>query len=172
VRAVGVSNFGPGHLAGLKAAGRELPEANQVELSCWLQQRPLVEFCAREGIVVMAYSPLAKTWRFKKTPVAALAEQTGRTEAQLALRWSLEEGLVTIPNSTNRGRIAENAAVFDFAFDAGQRATMAAADEGFNTTKGYNLQTMPWDEIMVNTPAPGYMDRYPRHELDPRYGRE
>ena len=98
-RAVGVSNFGVPHLAGLAAAGRELPDVNQVELSCWLQQRPLAEFCASHGIRMMAYSPLAKTWRLEKTRVAELAARAGCSEAQLAIRWSLEQGFITIPST-------------------------------------------------------------------------
>ena len=48
---------------------------------------------------MMAYSPLAKTWRLEKTRVAQLAARAGCSEAQLAIRWSLEQGFVTIPST-------------------------------------------------------------------------
>ena len=52
---------------GLQAAQREMPEVNQIELHCWLQQRKTVETCRELGIAVMAYSPLARQQMFGKS---------------------------------------------------------------------------------------------------------
>lgn len=113
VRAVGVSNFGVKQLQALKAAGLEVPEVNQIELHCWLQQRPTVEYCRAEGIVVMSYCPLARCKTFGETDLAKHAAAWGKTEAQCALRWLLQRGFITIPKSSNAERVKQNA-VFDF----------------------------------------------------------
>ena len=65
-KSVGVSNFGVEHLQGLKDAGKELPEVNQIELHCWLQQKELVDYCKSEEIVVMGYCPIARAQKFGK----------------------------------------------------------------------------------------------------------
>eukprot|EP00930_Biecheleria_cincta_P015022 TRINITY_DN12673_c0_g1_i1.p1 TRINITY_DN12673_c0_g1~~TRINITY_DN12673_c0_g1_i1.p1 ORF type:complete len:541 (-),score=69.04 TRINITY_DN12673_c0_g1_i1:70-1692(-) len=59
-KSVGVSNFSIAQLEGLLAAGRELPEVNQIELHPWLQQRRTTEWCDAHGVAVMAYSPLGR----------------------------------------------------------------------------------------------------------------
>lgn len=61
---VGVSNFGVEQLQGLSEAGLELPEVNQIELHCWLQQPQLVDYCVRNGIALMGYRPTANGFRF------------------------------------------------------------------------------------------------------------
>ena len=108
-RAVGVSNFGLKHLKGIKEAGLELPEVNQIELHCWLQQKELTAYCEHEKITVMGYCPLARTKRFKDSALLSIAELLGKTEAQIAIRWSIQSGFITIPNSSTASRIAQNA---------------------------------------------------------------
>ena len=90
--AVGVSNFGAEQLAGLKAAGLEVPEVNQIELHVWHQQRKVAGYCAKEGIVLMAFCPLARCKQFGRTKLAELAAARGRTEAEMAIRWLLQMG--------------------------------------------------------------------------------
>lgn len=91
VKAVGVSNMGAEQIAALQAAGCELPEVNQFELHCFNQQRELVDYCRREGIVVMSFCPLARCKLFGQTQLAAIAEATGQSEAALAIRWLLQK---------------------------------------------------------------------------------
>lgn len=129
-RAVGVSNFGVEQLRQLKAAGCETPEVNQIELHVWLQQRPAVEYCRSEGITVMSYCPLARCKLFGQTELAKLAAEWGRTEPELALRWLLQRGFITIPKSSNAKRVASNA-VFGFSLSEEQLAALDALDQGF-----------------------------------------
>ena len=91
VRAVGVSNFGPEQLEGLKQAGCDVPEVNQFELHCWNQQRELVSYCQREGIAVMSFCPLARCKLFGQTALQQIALETGQSEAALAIRWLLQK---------------------------------------------------------------------------------
>ena len=108
---------------------------NQIELSPFLYRtrEDTLRRCAEEGIVVEAYSPLTKGRRLGDSTVATIAAEVGRTAAQVLIRWSLQKGFVVLPRSSNSGRIAENAAVFDFALDEAQMAAMDALDESLTT---------------------------------------
>jgi diketogulonate reductase-like aldo/keto reductase len=134
-RSIGVSNFLVRHLEELLATASVPPALNQIEVSPFLYRtrEDTIRLCAAEGIVVEAYSPLTKGRRLDDSTVASIAADTDRTPAQVLIRWCLEHGFVVIPRSSNAGRIAENAAVFDFALDEDQMARLDALDEGLTT---------------------------------------
>jgi diketogulonate reductase-like aldo/keto reductase len=123
-RAIGVSNFMVHHLDELLGRAGIPPAVNQIELHPWCQQRDVVAFCETHGIAVVAYSPLAKGTKLRDPHLAAIARAARRTPAQVLLRWSLQKRFVAIPKSAKRERIIENAAIFDFALDADQMATL------------------------------------------------
>ena len=75
-RSVGVSNFGVGHLEGLRAAGRPLPSVNQVELHAMWRQRHIVDWCRQHGVTVMGYSPLVKARYLNDNRLTALASRS------------------------------------------------------------------------------------------------
>jgi diketogulonate reductase-like aldo/keto reductase len=134
-RSIGVSNFLVRHLDELFAHASLPPAVNQIELSPFLfrSREDTLRRCAEEGIVVEAYSPLTKGRRLDDSRVAAIATEVGRTPAQVLVRWSVQKGFVVLPRSSNASRIAENAAVFDFALDDAQVAALDALDEGLTT---------------------------------------
>jgi len=134
-REIGVSNFLVRHLDELLAHASVPPAVNQIELSPFLHRsrEDTLRRCAEHGIVVEAYSPLTKGRRLEDSTVTAIAAELGRTSAQVLIRWSLQKGFVVLPRSSNRERIAENAAVFDFALDDAQMAKLDALDEGLTT---------------------------------------
>ena len=134
-RSIGVSNFLVRHLDELLARASVPPAVNQIELSPFLHRtrEDTLRRCAEAGVVVEAYSPLTKGRRLGDSTVAAVAAEVGRTPAQVLIRWSLQKGFVVLPRSSNAGRIAENAAVFDFALDDRQVAALDALDEGLTT---------------------------------------
>ena len=111
------------------------PAVNQIELSPFLyrSREDTLHRCAEEGIAVEAYSPLTKGRRLDDPTVAAIAAEVGRTSAQVLIRWSLQKGFVVLPRSSNPSRIAENAAVFDFALDEAQMARLDSLNEGLTT---------------------------------------
>ena len=76
----------------------------------WLQRRELCAYCAAHGIIVEAYSPLAKAEGLTDPVLVALAKAHGTTPAQALLQWSLAKGFVTLPKSVSRERQAENLA--------------------------------------------------------------
>ena len=147
VRAVGVSNTGPAQLEGLKAAGLEAPEVDQFELHVWNQQKEAVAYCRANGILVMSYCPLARCKLFGSTALAKLAEDAGRSEAQLCIRWLLQSGFVTIPKSTSTARIQANADVFDWSLTPEQMAQMDALDQTFFASNAVKAMWTPWEEV-------------------------
>jgi methylglyoxal/glyoxal reductase len=134
-RSIGVSNFMVRHLDELLARASVPPVVNQIELTPFLHRsrEDTLRRCAEEGIAVEAYSPLTKGRRLGDPTVEQVAAEAGRTAAQVLIRWSLQKGFIVIPKSSNAGRIAENAAVFDFVLDEPQMAMLDALDEDLTT---------------------------------------
>lgn len=133
LRAPGVSNFMVHHLDELMASATRVPAVNQIEVNPYLQQRGVRERCAELGIVVEAYTPLVRGWRLDDATVGAVAEEVGRSPAQVLLRWGVQHGMVVLPKSVTPSRIAENAALFDFELSPGQMDALDGLEEGLVT---------------------------------------
>ena len=115
-KSIGVSNHGIRHLENLKSYAKVWPPAvNQLELHPWLQQREVVEYCQKNGIVVEAYCPLVRNQKANDPTLNEVAKKHGKTTAQVLVRYCIEKGWSPLPKSDNPGRIAQNADVFDFA---------------------------------------------------------
>jgi diketogulonate reductase-like aldo/keto reductase len=120
-RAIGVSNFTIRHLETLSQTARIWPPAvNQIELHPYNQQRELIKYYRDHGIIVQAYASLGGQDSGKKTfnalggkllernEVKAIAKKHGKTEAQILLRWAIENGFSCIPKSTSRKHMEQN----------------------------------------------------------------
>jgi 2,5-diketo-D-gluconate reductase A len=149
-RAIGVSNFSRAHLEELRAAGLPTPDANQIELHPWSQKRELVSYLRDNDILPIAYSSLAPlaTWRHaaghdsaksddlvaaarrEDSPFRRIADKHEVTEAQVLLRWGVQQGYPVLPKTTDPERLAQNADLFGFALDDEDLALMAAEDRG------------------------------------------
>jgi 2,5-diketo-D-gluconate reductase A len=130
-RAIGVSNFTPAHLQRLAAETYVVPAVNQVELHPWLQQAELREHCAREGIVVEAWSPLGQGGDLLQEPVVQrLAKTHGVSPAQVVLRWHVQLGVVAIPKSVTPERVRANLDVFGFGLSEQEMTELAELDRG------------------------------------------
>jgi diketogulonate reductase-like aldo/keto reductase len=134
-KSIGVSNFGADDLDQVVAAGSVVPAVNQIQFSAVEYRRGLAEACRRHGTVPEAYSPLGTGRHLGNKRVRAVAEHTGRTPAQVLLRWCVQRGVPIIPKSTHRARIAENAQVFDFTLSDEDMATLDALDRTKGTSK-------------------------------------
>ncbi|MDX2022924.1 MAG: aldo/keto reductase [Deltaproteobacteria bacterium] len=132
-RAIGVSNFLTDHLQELLKVAELPPAVNQIELHPFLQRRDTVAFCHSHNILIEAYSPLTHAIRLTDPAIISIAQDVRRTPAQVLLRWSLQQGNVVLPKSTNPKRIAENIALFDFKLEDDQVAKLTALDEAFAT---------------------------------------
>jgi diketogulonate reductase-like aldo/keto reductase len=137
-RAIGVSNFLVPHLEELRRAAKVLPAVNQLELTPFLQRADTVTWCKKQGITLEAYSPLTRGQRLTHPVVTELAQQMGRSPAQVLLRWGIQQGFVILPKSVTPARIEENAAL-DFELDAAAMNRLSALEEGLIT--GWNPAT-------------------------------
>ncbi|XP_019960675.1 glyoxal reductase isoform X2 [Paralichthys olivaceus] len=129
-RAIGVSNFMVHHLEQLKEDCSEIPHVNQVEYHPYQQTNHVKEYCREEGIVFEGYSPLAKGQVLSDPTVLQIAEKYRRTPAQICIRWSIQNGVVTIPKSTKKKRIQENFEVFDFHMEEEDMAALGRLHDG------------------------------------------
>lgn len=132
-RSIGVSNFNPHHVEEAVAATGVTPAVNQIEVHPYLAQDAVRADNRARGVVVEAWSPLAKGRAVADPVVRAVAAEVGRTPAQVVLRWHVQRGDVVIPKSVNPSRVAENAALFDFALTDAQMASITALDRGERT---------------------------------------
>jgi 2,5-diketo-D-gluconate reductase A len=131
VRSAGVSNFKRHHLQRLIDETGVAPAVDQIQLSPALPRPAIRAYLAAQGIAAQAWSPLGLPEGVPDASVvAALAAKYGRTPAQIILRWHVQQGISAIPKSADPGRQRENAAVFDFALEAGEVAALAALDAG------------------------------------------
>ena len=125
-RHIGVANF---NIALLDAAVRLCPEplvALQAEYHPYLDQSKLLAAVRRHKLVFIAYCPLGRGRLFGDPVLAQIAGEHGRTVAQVALRWLLQQNVAPIPFSSKPQRIGENLMVFDFALSADDIARIAA----------------------------------------------
>merc|ERR1712217_336274 len=88
VRSIGVSNFGKADLEGLLENAAVVPAVNQIEVPPCCQREELVDLCHQNGIVVEAYSPLARGNKLEDERIIALAEKYGKSPAQILLNWN------------------------------------------------------------------------------------
>ncbi|MFV0375016.1 aldo/keto reductase [Microbacterium sp.] len=134
-RSIGVSNFLPHHLERLLARADVVPAVNQIEMHPILQQQAAAEFCHAHGIAVEAWSPLGagQLPLFGLPPIARIAEEVGRTPAQVVLRWHVQRDTIVIPKSSAPERMRENARIFDFSLTAEQMAAITALERGGRT---------------------------------------
>lgn len=125
VRAIGVSNFLPHHLAPLLEE-ETAPMVDQIECNPGWQQRELIAFCQARGILVEAWSPLGQGRVLGHPLLAQLGKKYGKSPAQICLRWCLEQGTLPLPKSNTPARVRENREIFDFALVPEDLAAIAA----------------------------------------------
>ncbi|HSC93975.1 MAG TPA: aldo/keto reductase [Burkholderiales bacterium] len=115
-RHIGVANF---NIAMTEEAMRLCPEplaTLQAEYHPYLDQSKVLAFCRKAGLVFTAYCPLARGRLFRDPVIAEIARARGRTIAQIALRWLVQQGnIAPIPRSSNPRHMAECLEIFDFA---------------------------------------------------------
>jgi diketogulonate reductase-like aldo/keto reductase len=114
-RHIGVANF---NIALTEDAIRLCPEplsVLQAEYHPYLDQSKVLAYCRKAGLAFMAYCPLGRGRLFKDPVLAEIARARGRTLAQVALRWLVQQGnIAPIPRSSNPQHMAESLQVFDF----------------------------------------------------------
>jgi 2,5-diketo-D-gluconate reductase B len=114
-RHVGVSNFTVALIEEAVAASPAPLACNQVEYHPYLDQTKVREACARHGLAMVAYSPVAKGRIKSDATLARIGRAHGKTPAQVCLRWLVQQGVAAIPRTSRIERLSENIDLFDFA---------------------------------------------------------
>jgi len=129
-RHIGVSNFPSLLLDEAVALSGEPLVANQCEYHPNLDQTKVLAACRRHDIAFVSYCPLGRGsvgGVLEEPVVREIAERTGRTGAQVVLRWHIQQpGVVAVPKSSNPKRIAENFDVFGFTLDDADMRRLSA----------------------------------------------
>jgi 2,5-diketo-D-gluconate reductase A len=128
-RSIGVSNFGPDHLAAILDATGVAPALNQVELHPGFQQRALREFHAAHGIVTQSWAPLGQGTMLEHPEIVRIADRRDCSPAQAILAWHLHHGLAVIPKASARDRLAANLAAGDVTLAPEDIAAIDALDD-------------------------------------------
>jgi 2,5-diketo-D-gluconate reductase A len=133
-RAIGVSNFKPAHLDRLAAETSIVPAVNQIQISPLIPRLEQRAYDAAHGIVTQSWSPIgggAGVAQLLAEPaITAVAERLGRTPAQVVLRWHVQQGLVVLPKSSSRERLAQNLDLFSFELSPADMAALGALSQG------------------------------------------
>jgi diketogulonate reductase-like aldo/keto reductase len=114
-RHIGVSNFTVALIEEAVAACSEPLVCDQVEYHPYLDQTKVRDACARHGMAVVAYSPVAKGRIKNDETLVAIGQAHGKTAAQVCLRWLVQQNVSAIPRTSRIERLSENIDIFDFA---------------------------------------------------------
>lgn len=130
-KSIGVSNYGIQHIEEMKQFAQVWPpHVNQIELHPWAQQREIVDYCQKNGIVIEAYCPIVRNTKAEDPTLVKISEKHNVSPNQVLIRWSLQKGFVPLPKSDNAGRIKQNADVFGFALDQDDMSALDSLDQG------------------------------------------
>jgi diketogulonate reductase-like aldo/keto reductase len=131
IRAIGISNFYPDRVVDFVLHNTVTPAVNQIEIHPFHQQADAQTILEDYKIQPEAWGPFAegKNGLFSNEVLQAVAKKHGKTIAQVVLRWLNQRGVVAIPKSVRKERMAENFAIFDFQLDDEDLATIATLDQ-------------------------------------------
>ncbi|MEV4770139.1 aldo/keto reductase [Micromonospora humida] len=129
-RSIGVSNFQVPHLERLAAEADVVPAVNQIEVHPYLTNEQVRAYGGEHNILTEAWSPIAQGRVLDDPTIVDVAEQVGRTPAQVVLRWHVQRGDIVFPKSTTPKRIEENFQLFDFTLDDTAMERISGLDKG------------------------------------------
>jgi alcohol dehydrogenase (NADP+) len=145
---IGVSNFGIKNLDKIIADTGFVPEALQIEIHPFLQQKELLDYTNSKGIILTAYCPLGSSDRpanriidgepklFDNEILQNIAKEKGCSTAQVMLAWAVCRGTSVIPKSVNPGRLKENLAAADIELNTEQMSQISDLDMNYRYIKG------------------------------------
>jgi 2,5-diketo-D-gluconate reductase A len=132
IRAIGVSNFLPDRLIDLIIHNKVIPAINQNETHPFHQQIETQKFLEENGVQIQSWGPFAegKNDMFSNELLSSIGKKYNKSVAQVVLRWLIQRGVVAIPKSVRKERIAENFNVFDFELTTEDMEAIATLDTG------------------------------------------
>ncbi len=113
-RHIGVSNFNVALIEEAVAACSEPLVCDQVEYHPYLDQTKVIEACARNGMALVAYSPVAKGRIKNDRALLRIGDRYRKSAAQICLRWLVQQNVAAIPRTSKLERLSENFEIFDF----------------------------------------------------------
>ena len=132
VRAIGVSNFQSGRFFDFAHYVDVKPMVNQLQCNTLIQQTAIEPILAEFGTKMMAWGPLGGQGVdgiVKSEELASIGSKYGKSAAQVALRWLTQRGVVAIPKSSHKERMAQNFDIFDFTLTADDMAAVAKLNQ-------------------------------------------
>jgi diketogulonate reductase-like aldo/keto reductase len=116
VKAIGVSNFHPDRVMDLIIHNKVVPAINQIETHPFHQQVETQNFLQENGVQIESWGPFAegRNHIFENKLLLSIGKKYNKSVAQVILRWLIQRGVVAIPKSVRKERIAENFNIFDF----------------------------------------------------------
>lgn len=139
-RAIGVCNFDVERMTKLLDAATVKPAVNQIEFNPSIRQPEIVKFCRAQGIKMEAWSPLGNGRLLQNPVVKSVAENHGKTTAQVEIRWGLQHGMIEIPKTVHEDRMRQNAAVFDFQLTGDEMKQLDSLDQEKHTLWYHNYK--------------------------------
>lgn len=131
VRAIGLSNFNEAQIREILEICEVKPSVLQTEVHPYSQEKALKQFLAQEGMVIQAWYPLGHGDKalINEPLFTELAQKYGKRNAQIILRWHIQDGNIVIPGSKNAEHIRDNFDLFDFSLSDEEMAKIAAMDQ-------------------------------------------
>lgn len=161
-KSIGISNFNKRQTERLLQHATIKPVTNQIEVHPYLNQQKLIDYLQSKDIVVTAYSPLGspdRPWAKPGDPqlledpkIKKIADKYNKTPAQVVLRYAVQRGLITIPKSVTKSRIAQNFDIWDF--------SLTKEDVAQLNTFDVNGRICPYDDAWKHKDHPFANDEY------------
>jgi 2,5-diketo-D-gluconate reductase A len=127
-RSIGVSNFQVEHLKRLASETDTVPAVNQIEVHPYLANEAVRAYGREHGIATEAWSPIAQGGVLEDPTITKVAEEVGKTPAQVVLRWHVQRGDIVFPKSVTPSRMRENFEIFDFELGSEDMKAIGALD--------------------------------------------
>ena len=146
-RALGVSNFYPDRYLDLFHFAEIKPAVNQVETHVFQQQKMARKYMEKYGTQVMSWGPFAegKNDYFQNPVLKEIGDKHGKSVAQTALRFLIQNEVIVIPKSVHKSRMEENFNVFDFTLTEEEMKRIEALDTGESLFfSHYDPETVEW----------------------------
>jgi 2,5-diketo-D-gluconate reductase A len=129
-RSIGVSNFQVPHLERLAKESSTVPAVNQIEVHPYFTNDEVRAYGREHGIATEAWSPIAQGKVLDDPVITKIADEVGKSSAQVVLRWHIQRGDIVFPKSVTPARMKENFALFDFELDSSDMDAIAGLDKG------------------------------------------
>lgn len=117
IKAIGVCNFKIEHLEELKKTARITSMINQIEIHPGYTRKEIIEYCIKNNIQVVAWSPIMRGKLLDNDKMIYLSKKYNKSITQIILRWHIQNNIIPIPKSSNKIRMKENIDIFDFVIE-------------------------------------------------------